>query len=153
MISKHRGFGLLEALIALIVLSVGVVGLIRLQVYIDRKADYAIASIDALAIAEEKLEYFRTRSTRDGVSEASGTIYFDGPILEPNTYNQTVSGAGLTYNYSLETKIRDTLMLPGPGTTSAAAKTIDVTVQWTDNWNETHEVALKTMVSRYSEFN
>lgn len=143
MISKHNGFSLLDSLIALVVLSVGVIGLVKLQVYIDRRADFALNSIEALRLAEDKLEFFRASSAN---SAGTGTIWFDGPQF--NSDDDTASVSGSSYTFNRKWVIEDKLSLSGV----AGAKLMHVTVDWVDRWNNTSKVELETMVSRYSEF-
>ncbi|MGR5470770.1 type IV pilus modification PilV family protein, partial [Vibrio astriarenae] len=70
MISKQQGFSLIEILISFLLLGVGALGLTKLQIYMERKSDYAIQSMEALRLAENQLEWFRTR----GASAALSTI-------------------------------------------------------------------------------
>jgi type IV pilus assembly protein PilV len=62
MISKSKGFSLIEVLISFVVLTVGVLGLVKLQTYMEVKSENALITIDALYLAEEKLEYFQFRA-------------------------------------------------------------------------------------------
>ncbi|WP_318517619.1 type IV pilus modification PilV family protein [Photobacterium leiognathi] len=148
MISNQKGFSLLESLITLAVLSVGVLGLVKLQIYIDRKADYALNSLEALQLAENKLEFFRTRSN---VSGGTNTLYFDDPILAEGSYPvEDIVVSGSTYIFKRSWIIEDKMKLSGAS--SADAKVITVDVQWNDHWGNSSNVALKTLFSRYSEF-
>ncbi|MCG3884692.1 prepilin-type N-terminal cleavage/methylation domain-containing protein [Photobacterium leiognathi] len=148
MISNQKGFSLLESLIALAVLSVGVLGLVKLQIYIDRKADYALNSLEALQLAENKLEFFRTRAN---VSGGTNTLYFDDPILAEGSYPvEDIVVSGSSYTFKRSWIIEDKMKLSGAS--SADAKMITVDVQWNDHWGNSSNVALKTLFSRYSEF-
>nr|WP_087024285.1 prepilin-type N-terminal cleavage/methylation domain-containing protein [Thaumasiovibrio subtropicus] len=149
MSNKQKGFSLLESLISLIVLSVGILGLIRLQTFVDQKADYALNSLEALALAESQLELYRTRSSN---SSATNTLYFDGASMAANTYPESnISVSGSEYTFDRTTTIANSIFIP-PANVSAAAKTITVEVEWTDRWANTNTISMATMVSRYSEF-
>lgn len=141
MIFKQKGFSLLEVLISFILLTVGVIGLIKLQIFIDRKSEYAARSIGALYAAESKLEYFRTRSSVGG----GNTISFDSIKIQ-NT-------AELINGYQVTWSVVDSLPVVISGVTVISLKEIKVTAEWNDRWGETHGVVLQTMLSRYSEFN
>uniref|UniRef100_UPI000D450AE6 type IV pilus modification PilV family protein n=1 Tax=Vibrio vulnificus TaxID=672 RepID=UPI000D450AE6 len=52
MIFKQKGFSLLEVLISFILIGIGALGLTKLQIYIEREADYASQSIQALRLPE-----------------------------------------------------------------------------------------------------
>ncbi len=147
--NKQKGFSLLESLIALIVLSVGVLGLVRLQTFVDQKADYALNSLEALSLIESKLELYRTRSSN---SAATNTIFFDGVSMAAGTYTEpSLSLSGSNYTFERKTTIADSLLIP-PDDVSAAAKTITVNVTWDDLWGQNNTISMATMVSRYSEF-
>ncbi|MCW8331979.1 prepilin-type N-terminal cleavage/methylation domain-containing protein [Photobacterium sp. SDRW27] len=135
MTSNQTGFSLIEVLISFVVLTVGVLGLIKLQTYMAVKSENALHSIDALYLAEDKLEYFRTRSQ----SAATGTILHSS--IEDST--ETLSMAGQTV--TREVKVDNDTPVVG-------AKKINVKVSWTDRWNNSQSVALDTVISKYSEF-
>ncbi|TVO36182.1 type IV pilus modification PilV family protein [Vibrio algivorus] len=130
MISKQQGFSLIEVLITFIILIVGIMGLIKLQTYMERQADYAENSIKALHLAETKLELFRSRS----VSGADGTLLF----------SSISDGSSISGIYTTKWVVNDSL--------SDALKTIDIETGWNNRWNERQSIALKTMISKYNEF-
>ena len=140
MISKPKGFTLLEVLISFVLLIVGVIGLIKLQIFIDKKSAYAANSIQALYAAESKLEFFRTRSS-DG---ADGTLLFD------EIQSQTVPE--LMNNYQVSWVVTGTLPIIISGASVSTLKEINIKAEWSDRWNKTQEVTLQTMISRFSEF-
>jgi type IV pilus assembly protein PilV len=135
MTSRQRGVGLIEVLLSVLLISVGVVGLIKLQAYMDKKAEFAIKSTEALYLAESKLEYFRSRSQ----SGTHGTISFSA----------IASGQETTNGYTLKWDISS------PGLTPAmndAVKVIEITASWKNREQTTESVQLRTMLSKYSEF-
>lgn len=140
MIFKQQGFSLLEVLISFVLLTVGVIGLIKLQVFIDKKSEYAADSIGALYAAESKLEYFRTRS----IDGEGGTISFSSIA--------TQESAELINGYHVTWSVIDSLPTIISGAMVVSLKEIQVKAQWENRWGETQEVVLQTMLSRYSEF-
>jgi len=48
---KDQGFSLIEVLITFVLIGIGTLGLIKLQAYIEKQADYAIYSVEALNLA------------------------------------------------------------------------------------------------------
>lgn len=136
MISNAKGFSLIEVLISLIVLSVGVLGLVKLQTYMEVKSENALRTIDALYLAEETLERFQTRAQVVG----TGTILYSSIIPSPKT---SVSMAGATVTH--EVKVIDDTPVVG-------AKKIKVIVSWKDRWDTLQQVSLDTVISKYSEF-
>lgn len=140
MIFKQQGFSLLDVLISFVLLTVGVIGLIKLQVFIDKKSEYAAASIGALYAAESKLEHFRTRS----IDGEGGTILFSSIT--------TQESAELINGYHVTWSVIDSLPTIMSGVSIVSLKEIQVKAQWENRWGETQEVVLQTMLSRYSEF-
>ena len=85
MISKIKGFSLLEVLISIAVLSIGILGLVKMQTFMEVKAENALKSIDALYLTETKIENYLKRVNLSKESAAlSNLISFDDDI-SPNT--------------------------------------------------------------------
>ncbi|MGF1681021.1 type IV pilus modification PilV family protein [Photobacterium minamisatsumaniensis] len=136
MTSKHNvGFGLIEVLISLMMLAIGVMSIIKTQAYLEVKSSNALNSIEALYLAEEKIEYFRTR----GPASVIGAISFD----DITSSTEPVS-LGLVSGVRNVTVIADH---PVPG-----AKSVTVDVNWVDRWQQAQVVSLETVISKYSEF-
>ncbi|WP_058120022.1 hypothetical protein [Photobacterium kishitanii] len=134
-----KGFSLLEVVIALGVLVVGVLGLVKIQAYMEIKAQNALKTLDALHIAEAQMEFYQTRTSN--ISGATGLIAFENMTAPINCQQSMVSGT----NYTL-TCDADTLSL------SDALRIINVTVSWSDRRGVSQAVSLKTAISKYSEF-
>ncbi|EGQ7693798.1 type IV pilin [Vibrio vulnificus] len=132
--NKQCGFSLLEVMISFVLIGVGALGLVKLQAYVEQKADYAIHSIEALNLAEQKLEWFRTRGAT--ASSAIAVANFDGDIA---------AGSSAHPPYTLTWSVPATAL-------SGALKTVRVQTTWQDRFGKTHLVELNTMISKYSEF-
>ncbi|HIF9446687.1 TPA: type IV pilus modification PilV family protein [Photobacterium damselae] len=130
-----KGFSLLEVVITLAVLSVGILGLVKMQAYMEVKAENALKTLDALHIAESQMELFQTRSASGG----SGTIAFD-----------SISSSNATLSMAGETIYREIIVKDD--TPISGAKKIIVTVSWSDRHGVSQAVSLKTVLSKYSEF-
>ena len=141
MISKQNGFSLLEVIISFVLLVVGVMGLIKLQVYVDKKSEYAVNSIQALYAAESKLEYFRTRS----IDGEDGTIQFKEIVTNQITPE-------VIHGYKVSWDVIDSMPIVVSGANVTTLKEINIKAEWSDRWNEVQGVTLQTMISRYSEF-
>ncbi|HBV77319.1 MULTISPECIES: type IV pilus modification PilV family protein [Vibrio] len=149
MISKQQGFSLIEVLITFIILIVGIMGLIKLQTYMERQADYAENSIKALHLAESQLELFRTRSVsgaNSSLSGASSTATCDDVGFM--TFDCIIDGTSTSGAYTTIWTVSGSFPIPG----GVALKTIEIETGWDTRWNERQSVALKTMISKYNEF-
>jgi len=133
MISKSKGFSLIEVLISFVVLTVGVLGLIKLQIYMEVKSENALHSIDALYLAEEKLELFQTRAQSAG----TGTMLYSD--IKGSTESLSMTGTTVSRVVEVDSPLPD-------------IKRIKVSIIWRDRWDTAQSVALNTIISKYSEF-
>ncbi|MFA0569482.1 type IV pilus modification PilV family protein [Vibrio gallaecicus] len=139
MICKQKGFSLIEVLISFLLIGVGALSLVKLQVFVEQKADYAIHSVEALNIAERQMEYYRTRA--DDVSGATNLIAFSA-MASPD-HCLTDMTLGTIYTLTCDASA---LSL------SNSLRHINVQVSWQDRLSVNQSVFLETMISKYSEF-
>ncbi|MBP2701949.1 type IV pilus modification PilV family protein [Photobacterium lucens] len=131
-----KGFSLLEVVISLAVLSIGVLGLVKMQAYMEVKSENALKTLDALYLAEKKLELFQTRSQSGG----SGTIPYSSIISSPS---EAIPISGITMTRKITVINNEPV---------SGAKKINVIVSWQDRRDVTQNVSLDTVISKYSEF-
>lgn len=132
---KQYGFSLIEVMIAFLLIGVGALSLVKLQAFVEQRADFAQHSITALNLAEQKLEWFRTR----GASAATASLVANYPH---DFVDGEDSGHPL---YLLQWSVPSTQL-------SGALKTIVVQATWKDRYGKDQSVQLKTMISQHSEF-
>lgn len=135
MATKQYGFSLIEVMIAFLLIGVGALSLVKLQAFVEQRADFAQHSITALNLAEQKLEWFRTR----GASAATASLVANYP-------HDFVDGEDSSHPlYLLQWSVPSTQL-------SGALKTIVVHATWKDRYGKDQSVQLKTMISQHSEF-
>lgn len=151
-IKKITGFGLLEVVIALGVLSVGVLGLVKMQAYMEVKAENALKTLDALHIAEAQMEFYQTRANNisGAVSTASNLIPFSD--LDNDDYCLTTNAVDKGFTLHCDVSPVSGEGSGGLSTLSKALNTIDIKVSWADRRGVSQAVSLKTAISKYSEF-
>jgi Tfp pilus assembly protein PilV len=139
---RQRGVTLIEALVALLVMSFGMLALVGLMSNLRRGADLAKQRSEAMRIARAELTTMRTFSqrTRTGVTPATVTTYSD--IVSQGPVARTPPDSNTTYNVQ-----RFVTPLPDD-----SARQIRVTVSWTDRANETQFVNLDTVVAAVDPF-
>jgi Tfp pilus assembly protein PilV len=132
--SRHwqRGVGLVEALVALLVLGLGMLTFVALQVKLRLGAELSRQRAEALQLAQTELEQWRA---------APGLAAFDslGPSL-------VTVGAPGTASYSVARSVA-----PVPGTSASAPATlrdVTVTVSWRDRAGQSQAVLLRTQLAR-----
>lgn len=140
---KNQGFGLIEVLVAFALVMVGVVGLIKVQAYLDRKNDFAYKSMIALRQAENKLEYFHQRG---------GAISFES--ISSGTETVLADNVEYTLTYVVTPALEKPEPVPKPPlyVPVFTVKNIEIESSWIDRFNQKQSVKLETAISRYSEF-
>jgi len=134
MTSKQKGFSLIEIMIAFIIIGIGSLGLLKLQSYIEIKAEYATRSLEALYNAEIKLEEFRSRSA----SGAGGTITYDS--IATSSKVETTNGVVYTMNWTVSDIVAN------------SAKHITITSSWDNRHGQQDHITLETIISKHNEF-
>lgn len=133
--TKNVGFSFLEVLIALLLISLGAFSLIQLQIDIERQSEFALDSSQALQLAENKLEWFRTRGAKAQYS-----------TLEVADFSHDmVAGEEQLPPYLLQWNV-ETMEPDG------TLKLLHIEVSWLDRLAEKRKVELDTLISQHSEF-
>lgn len=84
---RHQGFGLIEVLVALLIIAVGVIGLMSLQTYTLSQAKEAEYYSRANFLAKDMFE--RMRANFNGVNPASGSSFYQTSL------NQEIPSPGV----------------------------------------------------------
>ncbi|HIF9244391.1 TPA: type IV pilus modification PilV family protein [Photobacterium damselae] len=140
---KPQGFSLLEVVITLAVLSVGVLGLVKMQAYMEVKSENALKTLDALYIAETQMENYQRRANISSASASLGNLIPFSDMDDDSKYCLKTEALSKGFNLDCDA---DLLSLSG------ALRTIKVTVSWSDRHGVSQAVSLKTALSKYSEF-
>lgn len=127
------GFTIIEALISLIIMGFGVLSLSGMQIFLSRNADDAKQRTEAVRLAQEKIEFFRSYT---GIASTltSGTA-LNWNDLASGTDTITTN-AVYTRNWTIE------------GAISAPMRSLTVGVSWTDRTGEAQAVSLSTVLSK-----
>ena len=132
LLGEKKGFSMLEVLIAICLLSIGIMGLATLQSRGIRGNDLGNRTTQAIALAQDKVEQF--------INSGSGTNYPLTPTAstpDPNNpIDETGSGGGI---FTRAWQIQD-------NTPVNASQTITVTVTWNDIIGQ-HGVSVNGVIS------
>ncbi|MFC5078467.1 hypothetical protein VTH8203_04038 [Vibrio thalassae] len=136
MIFRQSGIGLIEVLVALCLLGVGALGLVKMQIDLEQRSDFAYRSIQALGLAEAKLEWFRTRGADPLVSSQAVANYMTDIVDGQDNSHPTFYVEWTVLQVAMDGNI----------------KTVKVEVSWIDRLGVRRNVTLVTQISRFSEF-
>ena len=135
MISKQRGFSLIEVMVVFVIIAVAALGLIKLQTDVQIKSEYAQTSMQALSLAESQLEHFRQRGLTAAHSYTLSDVHTQCNAMSKNT-------ATLAIQLSCESDL----------SLSNTLSSIKVSAYWLDRQKVEQSVVLRTMLSKFSEF-
>jgi Tfp pilus assembly protein PilV len=131
--SQH-GVSLIEALLALVVMAVGMLGVVGLQATLRSNGDLSRQRAEAVRIAQETLETWRS-FTR--VEADAAEFDFVDDIVTVGSTPVATTVANTTFN-------RERLVTAAwPG-----MKTLSVRITWQDRTGQNQEVALHSAVAR-----
>ena len=134
---SQLGISLLEALIALLVLSFGMLAVSRLQSHLRLGSDTARQRAEAVRIGQEDIEALRAYA----VLAASGAAHSYAGITSATFHADTGSG------YATPTRYTVTRHIEAAG--AVAAKAAAVTVSWVDLAGDAQKIALNSMIAAH----
>ena len=132
---RQRGVGLLEALIAFLVLSLGMLGIARLHGTMRLGSEVARQRSEAVRLAQEEIEFLRAFAELEVVP---GARSFEAIASAIRT---VAAGAG----YAASTAYLVTRRIDSAG--SPRAKAAHIEVHWTDRHGSAQQVVLDTVIA------
>lgn len=150
--TTQAGFTLIEALIALVVMAVGMLALGGMQIAMNRNSDVAKQRSEAVRLAQLKLEELRSY---DGL--ATGTFTYAADVVSSPADETICPTCAAPLDSTTNTTFtRSWTVTRNDGVTPAVAtdpqKWIDVRVAWTDRSGQAQEVRLKSVIARNDPF-
>ena len=133
---RQLGTTLLEALIAILVLSFGVLAMSRLQIHLRLSSDISRQRSEAVRLAQEDLEQLRAFS----VIGAEGSARSYSEIINTRRLIGSTTGYASNTQYELVRKIDDAGV--------PQARAVSISVSWTDRAGGAQKVNLDSMISR-----
>ena len=134
--SQH-GIGLLEALIALLVLSLGMLAVSRLQTHLRLGSDTARQRAEAVRIGQEDIEALRAFPALAASGAARSYAGITSVTFNADTSTDPASPTRYTVSRQIE------------AAGALAAKTAAVTVSWSDRAGDAQKVVLNSVIAAH----
>ncbi|MBA3597804.1 MAG: prepilin-type N-terminal cleavage/methylation domain-containing protein [Methylibium sp.] len=134
---KERGFTLIEAMIALLIIAFGLLALAGMQIMLSRNADVAKQRTEAMRLAQERMEVMRSY-TGIASDPAVPLAWQDLDTVSNDPANPIAS----TYSNTLFSRSWIVEGLP-----QDALRPVSVTVAWVDRAGEPQSVTLTSVIS------
>jgi len=126
----QRGFTLLEAMVAMLVASFGLLGLVGMQMSLSRSADVAKQRGEATRLAQERIEDMRSFTALDATEgQQSWSELADST-------DESATNVNFTRTVALDGSLSDPMRFA------------EVSVSWLDRANEQQSVVMRSVVSR-----
>ncbi len=135
--TKTRGVSLIEALLALVVMSLGMLAVVGVQATLRSNGDLSRQRAEAVRLAQEDIENWRSFTSVTAV--AAQADFTD--IVAAGPDNVSPVGANAQY-------FRTRTVPADPPNMSPPLRTLGVAVQWTDRAGVVQQVQLFTAVAR-----
>jgi Tfp pilus assembly protein PilV len=132
---RQHGISLIEALVALLVLSLGMLTVSQLQGHLRLGSDIARQRTEAVRLGQEDIEALRAYS----VLAASGAVSSWAGITSASRSVDASTGYATHTRYTVAREIVDNNTL--------SAKTAAVTVHWNDRDGEAQKIVLTTVIA------
>lgn len=139
---RQRGVTLIEALVALLVMSFGMVALVGLMANLRRGGDVAKQRGEAMRIAQAELARLRAFAILQRPAGDTTTQDYDNGVVKADARDVPSENSNATY-----TLTRDVTPLV-KGLAEPLARTVSVTVTWQDRANQQGRIKLDSVISR-----
>lgn len=134
---RQRGVSLIEAMVALAVMGIGMLGLAGIQSTLQGGSDAAKQRAEAVRLAQASIEQARAFSVLD----PTAGIAAYGDLVDGSTTETPITGTNAEF-----TRTRRVVTLPAP----LAAKSLTVDVDWVDRSGQAQSVRLSTTIAGIS---
>lgn len=150
-VNSTCGFSLIEALVALMILAIGLTGVVKLQTVIMGASALSQQRNEATHIAQDKIEHLRGYTR---LSATPGELAYED--IGSSTAAESISGVNASYSRTWTVCCADTASVvcpPSPCPADHLWKEITVTVGWTDKDGDAHSVELETKIAKLDPAN
>jgi len=138
---RARGVSLVEALVAMAVMGIGMLGVVGMQATLRGSSDIARQRSEALRLAQEAIEAWRAVTALGATADRKNYAEIG------DTVDADIVGANATYSRRRDVVPMDARMDVPERDTVPRAKSLRVTVGWVDRYGEHQSVRLSTAIA------
>ena len=135
--SNARGFTLIEALIALLVLSFGMLAIAGFQATLSRSSDLAKQRTEAMRLAQQKMESLRAYGQVASSTATPHIVNYTDDVVSSTAPEVTTTNATFSRTWTATPNA------------SGTEKWINVTVAWSDRAGQAQNVQLQSVISKF----
>ncbi len=136
--AQQRGVSLIEALVALAVMAFGILGVVGMQLSLRSNGDIAQQRAQAVRIAQEEIEHWRTFTTLTMPPPAGHALSYGQITSTPATALSAAEIGSSNTTYTLTKVVTESF--------SPRQKTLQVQVDWNDRTGAVQTVVLRSVV-------
>lgn len=125
---RYEGFTLIEVQVSIVVMSIAIFTLIKMQTFIEQRGELAMQEVEAFHLIEDKLEVWRA-------SRVASSTRLDALEI--------ITGEDTSFPpFHLVWQINEPFL---------SVKEVFISAQWLDQMGQTHTVSVRTMLSVYAD--
>jgi type IV pilus modification protein PilV len=138
-VTRERGFSLVEALIALLVVSFGMLAIASFQFTLARSSDLAKQRTEATRLAQQKMEQLRAYAQVESSTATPHVVNYTDDVVSSTAAEVFSTNTNATFSRSWVVTAN----------ASSTEKWVNVMVDWVDRTNAPQQVQLFSVISKY----
>lgn len=141
--TQQRGIALIEAMVALLIVSFGALGLVGMHLFLNRNADVAKQRSEAARLAQAEMEAMRVYRT---IGTSSDALFWTN-IIKNDTTAATVTTGTASNPYTSNTTYALQRSVPASDPSAGKYKEVQVRVTWLDRSGENQALVFKSVMN------
>lgn len=141
--TQQRGIALIEAMVALLIVSFGALGLVGMHLFLNRNADVAKQRSEAARLAQAEMEAMRVYRT---IGTSSDALFWTN-IIKNDTTAATVTTGTASNPYTSNTTYALQRSVPASDPSAGKYKEVQVRVTWLDRSGENQAIVFKSVMN------
>lgn len=141
--TQQRGIALIEAMVALLIVSFGALGLVGMHLFLNRNADVAKQRSEAARLAQAEMEAMRVYRT---IGTSSDALFWTN-IIKNDTTAAAVTTGTASNPYTSNTTYALQRSVPASDPSAGKYKEVQVRVTWLDRSGENQAIVFKSVMN------